>query len=711
VKTIFLRLLDVEDKSASLHEAIQNATGACSKQRFEVDPRAFSAVVRSPFAYWVSERVRNQFLAHQPLEVPSLNRIARRGVGTNDDFRFLRLWFETTQTRLGWPPLAKGGEFAYYYSAFPLVLDWGDQGAALRAFCIQNGDSPSRNIRSESEYYRRGLTWSLRTQKGLTFRVMPTGCIFGSKGPAAFVANDDGDELLALLGIANSAGFRSLVDLQMAFGSFEVGVIQRTPVPTLSAADQATLALLARRAWSLKRWLDTRVETSHAFVLPALMQVESNTFADRRTAWSDRAQRIEAELATIQAEIDARCFDLYGIDEADRRNIIEGFGGVGDSAKFVDDDESSETDLAPVDTSSLTAELVSWALGVALGRFDVRLATCSRSVPPEPAPFDPLPICSPAMLTGDDGLPLDSAPAGYLLDVPQNGLLVYDPGHALNLTTALRSVFDVVFGDAAEAYWHEAAALLDPREHNLRQWLAKGFFEHHLKQYSKSRRQAPIYWPLSSSGGNYTIWLYYHRFRRDTLFQALNEFAKPKLQHERLKLESLRGEAGDQPKRSQREAIEAQESFVSELEAFVEELSRVAPLWNPDLNDGVIINYAPLWRMIGHTPWRKSVKECWESLCAGEYDWSHLAMYLWPERVVPKCATDRSLAIAHGLEAVFWEETTGGKFQPRSAPMQPVEDLVRERSSSAVKAALKSLLEAPSPGGSARRVRRGKSHA
>jgi hypothetical protein len=31
-------------------------------------------------------------------------------------------------------------------------------------------------------------------------------------------------------------------------------------------------------------------------------------------------------------------------------------------------------------------------------------------------------------------------------------------------------------------------------------------------------------------------------------------------------------------------------------------------------------------------------------------------MHLWPERVVPKCMTDRSLAIAHGLEDVFWVE-------------------------------------------------------
>ena len=43
-------------------------------------------------------------------------------------------------------------------------------------------------------------------------------------------------------------------------------------------------------------------------------------------------------------------------------------------------------------------------------------------------------------------------------------------------------------------------------------------------------------------------------------------------------------------------------------------------------------------------------------------------MHLWPERVVPKCADDRSLAIAHGLENAFWEEDDDGKWQPLTCP-------------------------------------------
>ncbi len=38
-----------------------------------------------------------------------------------------------------------------------------------------------------------------------------------------------------------------------------------------------------------------------------------------------------------------------------------------------------------------------------------------------------------------------------------------------------------------------------------------------------------------------------------------------------------------------------------------------------------------------------------------DYDWAHLAMNCWPERVREKCKTDKSLAIAHGLEDRYVE--------------------------------------------------------
>ena len=69
-----------------------------------------------------------------------------------------------------------------------------------------------------------------------------------------------------------------------------------------------------------------------------------------------------------------------------------------------------------------------------------------------------------------------------------------------------------------------------------------------------------------------------------------------------------------------------------------------------------------------------------DALSAGDLDWARLAMFLWPERVIPKCAADRSLAAVHGLEATFWIEGSDGKWQRRETPTQPVADLIQQRS-------------------------------
>jgi hypothetical protein len=277
----------------------------------------------------------------------------------------------------------------------------------------------------------------------------------------------------------------------------------------------------------------------------------------------------------------------------------------------------------------------------------------------------------------------------------KNGILVNDPGYRRDLTAEVRAVFDGVFGASADDWWHAAAALLEPKDHDLRAWLASSFFEYHLKRHSKSRRKAPILWQLGTPSGRFSVWLYAHRLTRDSFFQIQNDVVTPKLTHEERQLTTLIQSAGGNASAKERMEIVAQEVFVQELRTLLDEVKRVAPLWNPSLDDGVVLTMASLWRLMApHKSWQKELKGKWDELCIGNYDWAHVAMHLWPERVVPGCATDRSLAIAHGLEDVFWMEGQDGKWKARPAPTRRVDELVRERTSTAVKAALKSLLEA-----------------
>lgn len=699
MKAVFLRVIEarVDEKAQVLRAAVDSAAAGV---RFEVELDDFLAVPKAPFSYWVDERLRRTFS-----EFPAFNndqRVATVGLQSSNDFRFLRAWFEVCP---GGPyvPFAKGGPHAPYYSDLPLCVLWGESGDEIKAYAETTPGSKhwSRNIRSASLYFRPGLTWPIKNRFTLKPWPLPGGCAFSHVGPSAFVEGDEHERLLALHALMSSSLFTILVRI-MAGWNFEAGVVQRVPVPDLQHSDEIPLSSLARRAWSLKRALDTRVETSHAFFLPALLQAKGDALQARAQAWADLSANRQQEVAEIQSEIDDRCFALYGIGPKDRRSIEAGFGPT--EASDEDDEDNDEDDSSDdeVDAGPMVASLLSWTLGVAFGRFDLRLATGARPLPPEPDPFAPLPVCSPGMLTGDDGLPLPAPPSGHPLSFPTDGILVDDPGHPRDLVKAVRAVFDEVFDDA-NARWHEAAEQVGARGGDLRDWFARSFIGEHIKRYSKSRRKAPIYWQLATSSASYSVWVYIHRATPDTLFRVLNDFVSPKLDHEREKLDRMTRDAGPNPSRTDRDALAAQETFVAELQALRAEVARVAPLWKPDLDDGVILTFAPLWRLVPQErSWQTECRKAWDKLCAREYDWAHLAMHLWPEEVVPKCAKDRSLAIAHGLEEALWSEDDAGNWHPADVPDATLRTLIADRTSASVKAALKDLLSAPAPAGKAK---------
>ena len=88
--------------------------------------------------------------------------------------------------------------------------------------------------------------------------------------------------------------------------------------------------------------------------------------------------------------------------------------------------------------------------------------------------------------------------------------------------------------------------------------------------------------------------------------------------------------------------IERQETLLGELKDFADKLERAAKLnfdkqenldsdvkYDPDLNDGVVLNIAPLWELV---PW-KEAKNYWEELLEGKYGWSSMGIRRSPARI------------------------------------------------------------------------------
>jgi hypothetical protein len=384
------------------------------------------------------------------------------------------------------------------------------------------------------------------------------------------------------------------------------------------------------------------------------------SLADGVAVWRSDVARLRQRLTETQQEINEIAFGLYGITGSDRQ-MIEDSLDYGHfqilSENSAVGEETGDEEIGPEseqEDKGYIVELLSYSLGCLLGRWDIRFPTDERQPPQLADPFAPLPVCSPGMLTNVNGLPAapDDVPGDYPLRISWPGILVDDEGHPEDIIGRVREIFELIWQECASEIEHETCDLLGVQ--SLRDYFTRpnNFFAEHLKRYSKSRRKAPIYWPLQTPSGSYTLWLYYHRLHDQTLYTCVNDFVEPKLRQVAEQLNTLRSKTGHS--NQENKELERLLNFEQELKDFRDELLRVAWFWKPNLNDGAQITAAPLWKLFQHKPWQKTLKETWDRLEHGDYDWAHLAYSIWPDRVREKCKHDRSLAIAHGLE--YWYE-------------------------------------------------------
>jgi len=639
----------IEDAPGNKGEALKEAVNTHREMNCNsIKISSFSQIPSSPFSYWVSNSIRHKFLEIPPFE-GNLG-IVRKGLDTGDDFQFLRLSWEVSPDKINtvsqnfygndndyipkilqeqsekglkWSLISKGGQYSPFYSDIHLVINWEKNGWGLKNFYDENGKLRSY-IRGEDHYFSPGLTWSRRTTSRLSFRILPQGVIFSDVGSIAIIS--DFSSVYSYLGVFLSNAYYGLIKLSLgaddaAAKQYDVGNIQRMPVPEITKNIAEIIGTETKEAILRKMSLYQHDETSKLFISLPRCVCEQERFSDIFEGWQRVLDNLRFEIDTLQTRIDDLSYNSYNIFKSDRE-VIE---------KTVESRPSPIGDIH-VNPQDLISSLVSYTLGCVFGRWDIRYATGERQLPALPDPFAPLPACSPGMLQGDDGLPLKEAPPRYPLAIDWDGILVDDEVHGDDIVRRVRDVFQVIWGERAADIEQEACELLGVK--SLRDYFRKlgkgGFWDDHVKRYSKSRRKAPIYWLLQSAKRNYALWIYYHRLDADTLFKALERYVKPKVQREENRLQEMQAEKADLgvggPAAKQLEAaIEKQEAFIGELVDFRDKLQRAADLFlTPDLDDGVVLTITPLYALV---PWSEP-KKYWEELLEGKYEWSSIGKQL-----------------------------------------------------------------------------------
>jgi hypothetical protein len=502
-------------------------------------------------------------------------------------------------------------------------------------------------FRSPDKHGLSGLCFGKRGNY-LDVQIQPPGFVLTNEGFGGGITSHS--KAYAFLAFLNSRTAQYSINLYC--GQHKgVGYVNTLPFPAKTEQHFDALARVAEQGYEITQSIQCLSETDHEFCIPF------SGASDAESLVNGTRQKLSNAYRQLKARIDEGdelIATLMGLTEIERDLVAKETASRAIACPF----EGQTLDELETYSTPLTTSIVSYFLGTAFGRWDIRFATGERQPPELPDPFDPLPACPPGMLQNAEGLPAEpkDVPADYPLRVSWPGILVDDENHPEDIVARVREAIEVIWKDRAEAIEQEACGILGVK--SLRDYFRRpaAFFADHLKRYSKSRRQAPIYWPLSTKSGSYTLWLYYHRLTDQTLHTCLADFLDPKLRKVQSELDALTASGGGDTR-----AGELGE-FLDELKDLRDEIERVIKLpWKPNLNDGVLITASPLHKLFRLPKWQKDLKACWEKLAKGDYDWAHLAYTIWPSRVEKACEKDRSIAIAHGLEHLCKIEPTKTK--------------------------------------------------
>ncbi len=638
---VYFRLVDEneEQKRIAFEESLNKyLSGEESDRVFIVEQEKLKAIPGWPFVYWISDRIRGLFEENKPLE-----EVAKpcQGLATADNFRFLRLWWEVGHNSIRfncpnheeakrserkWFPYMKGGAVNRWYGNQEYVVNWEKEGYEIK-HVFKNSRLASRP-QNQDYYFKEGVTYSFLTISNLSVRYLPQGFIFDVIGSSIFPHKTS---VYLLLGILNSKMSTYLIKVISPTVAYQVGDIARIPFPEETKNPELAREIeeKVKRCIQIKKEMVGMDENSWEFEKPPSWD----------TGFTDILKR-EKELAILETQISNAVYELYDIHREDIEQIEREFGELPGNLKKVSDlnseglkiieslylqkhipkqvlNKNKESENQKIESKErgrgvtryltleeiclasgfhpetvfkyikqnkfarkeeryqLAVKYVSFALGVLMGRFEV------------------------------EGIQIDD-----------DGILVFDEGHPEDAPIRIKEALEKTLGDEKG---EEAIEVLGG---DLRKFLISDFF---IKYHAKMYKKRPIYWLFLSGKKNYGFYLYNLKFTQDTLYSLINKYTEPKINFEKSRLSELhikKDKVEGREKRDIEKLIVRGEELLEELGHFKKDINEVIALgYKPNIDDGVILNMVPLYKLI---PWKEPEKY-FKELQGGKYEWSQIS--------------------------------------------------------------------------------------
>lgn len=501
----------------------------------------FQLVPNMPIVYDSSIKSLEPFSKMQPLKSTV---IAKPGMQTSDNDRFLRLWFEVELSKIGyglehelakkssykWFPYNKGIGYRKWYGNNDYIVNFFNDGEELKYWLIHNPKDPgtkhwSRNMRNYEYYFQEGITYTAIGQK-FSARLNGKGYLFDTKGPTMF-----GKNLECVCGYVNSKVFdlyNRMLCKQMTKSGDSVNL---APFEYNSSCLEAEKVVHQNISLSKSDWdafetswdftkhplvvnsdqcivnsessANTQLTTNHSSLATsgqcivnsdslANTQLTTNhcsltTIAQAYQRWEEETNTRFAQLKANEEELNRIFIDIYGLQD-----------------ELTPEVEDNDVTVRKADLQRDIKSLLSYAVGCMFGRYSLDVECLayaggawdeSKYVTFKPDEDNVIPI------TDEDYFEDDII--GRLIAWLK---VVYG---AETLEENLRFIADALgtSGDTARQ--------------KIRNYFLKDFFKDHCKIYQKR----PIYWLYDSGKQNgFKALIYMHRYDADTSGQVRAEY-------------------------------------------------------------------------------------------------------------------------------------------------------------------------------------------
>lgn len=297
-------------------EAISDPT---VKYLYHTDQSNFDKIPGSPIAYWASENLINDLEKGTPLGELTQVKV---GLQTGNNNKFLRKWYEIYNINIGfniegtdeakasnkkWFPYNKGGSYRKWYGNYSFVVNWKNNGEAIKHYVDQTGKLKSRP-QNEGFYFKKAISWSDVTSGSLSFRYIKTGTMFDVVGMSIFSENDT--ILFSALGFLNSIVANHIMKIINPTIHQSVGYMIMEPILETSLTDRIVKnsIKLAKQDWDA-------FETSWDFQKSPLLTQNAASLHQAYDSWSDEALTRFNQLKSNEEELNRIFIDLYGLQD------------------------------------------------------------------------------------------------------------------------------------------------------------------------------------------------------------------------------------------------------------------------------------------------------------------------------------------------------------------------------------------------------------